>query len=280
MNRRLACKALAGAVAAIGAPGCAPHADGARRRPAALLVGGASAMLPLTTALAQAFMRTRPGLAVVVERGGSLPALIAASRGAIDVAAMTRALSDSEDSAGAHQYLLARGQVDIVVHRDLALASLARQQVQALLTGQVADWQSVGGPQRHVTVYVHPRGAAERLSAEQVVLEGGDFSVEARECADDTALLAAVAADPGAIACIHGSSHEPGPGAGDRLVAIGIDGVAASPATVLTARYPFTYSFYLLLHGAPGGARDAFLQFARSPAGQAIVASQRLVGMC
>ena len=268
---------LAGAV---GAAACAPDPIGTRHRREALLIGGASAMLPLTTALAQALMRERGAPAAVIERGGSLPAYIAASRHVIDVAAMTRALSDNEDSAGAHQYLIARGRVDIVVNRALSVAGLSQSRLRALLTGEVKHWAPVGGPDLPVTVYVHARGAAARACAEQVVLDGGEFGVDARECAGDAKLLAAVAADPGAIACIDASACQAEGSDQGQLARLAIDGVAASHATVLTERYPFTYSFYLLRHGRPGDVGDAFIRFARSAAGQAIVARHGLVGVC
>ena len=100
MNGRRACVALAaGAGVAVAGAWTLRAAGAARTRPS-LLIGGASAMLPLTTALARGFLRERADAGgIVAEAGGSLPAYIAASRGAIDVAAMTRALSDAEDDA-------------------------------------------------------------------------------------------------------------------------------------------------------------------------------------
>ena len=71
----------------------------------------------------------------VVERGGSLPACIAARRGAIDLAAMTRPLSDSEDDAGARQYLVARDRIGVIVHRTLPVAGLTQAQVRGLFAG-------------------------------------------------------------------------------------------------------------------------------------------------
>jgi phosphate transport system substrate-binding protein len=272
MNRRHACVLLAGA--ALGAA-CRPGPQAARQ---ALLVSAAFAMLPLATALAEAFLREPDGLPVLVERGGSLPSYIAASRGAIDVAAMTRALSDTEDDAGAHQHLIARDHLGIVVHPSLPVPDLALAQLRAVLSGTIDNWRMLGGPDLPLTVHAHARSAAARQSAEQLILDGGDFTVNAREHASDAALMAAVAADPGAIACCDGHTRiSAGTG---QVATLSLDGVRATPATVLSRRYPCTHSFYLLLHGEPGGARAAFLRFARSAAGQAIVEAHGLVPVC
>nr|WP_315213320.1 substrate-binding domain-containing protein [uncultured Duganella sp.] len=270
MNRRDACAVLAGALAGAA---CAPNGGMAHR---SLLISGADAMLPLVRALVQAFLRERRALDVIVERGGSLPAYIAASRRAIDVAAMTRALSDAEDGPGARQHLIARDDIGIIAHRSLPLTNLTRAQVRALLTGAIANWRVLGGPDRPVTVYAHPRGAPARQSAEQLLLDGADFSPEARELAGEAALAAAVAADPGAIGYLAGHAR-----AGREAVTLlSVDGVPATAATVLSGRYPYTHGFHLLLHGEPGGERDAFVRFARGGAGQALVTGFGLVAVC
>jgi phosphate transport system substrate-binding protein len=255
---------------------CTPGRGAAPAEQESLLVGGAAAMVPLARALAQAFVQGRADVAVVVERGGSLPAYIAASRGAIDVAAMTRALSDTEDDAGARQYLIARDDIGIVVNPNQTLRSLTRAQVRAAFAGEIANWRALGGPDAPLTVYAHARGATARQSAEHLLLGGGALALDARECADDAALAAAVAADATAIGYLPGHARA----AADSLGLLAVDGVEATRATVLSGRYPFTHSFHLLLHGAPGRTRAEFVRFARSPAGQAIVERLGLVAVC
>lgn len=276
MNRRRACIALAAGAGALAALARTRGATSGRPVRQSLLISGAAAMLPLTTALAEAFLRGQDGLAIVVERGGSLPAYIAASRGAIDVAAMTRALSDGEDDAGARHYLIARDDIRIVANHALPVANLSRAQVRAVFAGEIANWRALGGPDRPLAVYAHPRGAVARQSAEQLLLDGGDFSIDARECADDAALTAAVAADPAAIACLAGHVRA----GADQVAVLAVDGVHATRATLLSGRYPYTYSFHLLLHGEPDAARSAFMRFTRSAAGQAIVERLGLVPVC
>lgn len=268
MNRRHACLAAAGALAAC-RPG-APHDTSVR----SLLVGGASAMQPLVQVLAHAFMRSRPGTAIVVERGGSLPAYIAARRGAIDMAAMTRPLSDSEDGAGARQYLVARDSIGVVVHRALPVAGLTQAQVRGLFAGTTTNWRALGGPDLPVTVCVPARDTPARQVLEQLLLDGAACTCDARACATDAALLAAVAATAGAIAGLDGLAR-----AGGGAV-LAIDGVHPTDSTVLSSRYPYTHGYYLLLHGARDSATLDFVRFARSSAGQAIVARHGLVPVC
>ena len=277
MNRRHAC--LAGIAAAGALAACRPGApsDAPAR---SLLVSGASAMQALVQALAQAFMRSRSGpeIAVLVEPGGSLPAYIAARRGAIDVAVMTRPLAESEDQPGARQFLVARDCLRVVVARalprTLPVAGLTQAQVHNLFDGTTANWRALGGPDLPVTVCVAPRGTPAREALEQLLLNGAACTAEAREWTGEAALLAAVAATPGAIAALSRL-----PGAASGATALAIDAVQATDATVLSMRYPYIHNCYLLLHGTAGGAACDFVQFARSAAGQAIVARHGLVAV-
>lgn len=275
MNRRDACIAFGVACAAL------TGASFARRevlqqqveRRQFLLIGGASAMLPLSQALARDFMRRDARVTVVIEPGGSLPAYIAARRGAIDLAAMTLALSDAEDDAEVRHYLIAKGSIAIIVNRASPLAGLSQEQVRALLTGEAPNWKLIGGPDQPVAVISRTRGSTTRQLAEQVVLGGRDFASDTHEVDSAAALAAAVAANRHAIGYIATRDVD----AHAAVKPLAVDGVHASRATVLSQRYPYAHTYHLLLYGEPGGIRSLFVDFARSGSGQRIVVQQGLI---
>ena len=280
VNRRQACIALAGAATAI-AGGSFAQSEVLQRRLGrgkreSLLIGSAGAMMSLNKALAREFMQRHPLLTVVIEQGGSLPAYIAASRKAIDLAAMTRALSDSEDDASAHHYLIAKGNIGIIVNHASQLTNLSQEQIRALLTGEIANWKLVGGPDRQVNVYSRTRGSTTRQYAEAILLDGSDFSSGANDLESAAALSAAVAADPYAIGYIASKDKS----ANADVACLAVDGVHASRSTVLSGRYPYTHTFHLLLYGEQAGARSDFVGFARSAPGQNIVAQEGLIPVC
>jgi phosphate transport system substrate-binding protein len=273
--------ALAASASAVVA-GSAANLEGFRwRLPAkegrkSLLIGGAGAMVPLNQALAAAFIKLHAMVDIVVEKGGSLQGLIAARRGAIDLAAMTRDLSIEEDDESAHDYLIARGDVRIVVNHRSPVKGLSQQQIRALLAGELTNWKQVGGADAPVNVISRTRGSTTRQFVEEVVLGGGEVTSNAREMETTKLLAASVAADPYAIGYVASKDSE---GIAN-VLAIAVDGVTASRATVLSGRYPYTHSFSLLLYGEQIGLRLDFVNFARSPAGQTIVAQSGLVPVC
>jgi phosphate transport system substrate-binding protein len=241
-----------------------------------LLIGGAGAMADLNEALGKAFAKTHAGVQVITEKGGSLQGLIAARRGAIDLAAMTRELSVDEDSPGAHSYLIARGNISIVVHPQSPLRSLTQQQVHDIFTGKLNNWKQLGGKDAPIQAISRAYGSSTRQFVERVVLKGADFATSVHEVASTKLMAERVANDLDAIGYI--ASKDSADIANVRV--LNIDEVAASAASILSGRYPYTDSFYLLHYGKQAGLPFEFVQFARSPAGQAIVSHQGLISVC
>jgi phosphate transport system substrate-binding protein len=281
MDRRSALFALIASAGAV-VVGSAANFEGFRwRLPVkegrkSLLIGGAGAMVPLNQALADAFIKLNTMVDVVIEKGGSLQGLIAARRGAIDLAAMTRDLSNEEDDASAHDFLIARGDIRIIVNKASFIKTLTQKQIRGLLTGEMTNWKQVGGIDAPVNVISRAKGSTTRQFVEEVVLDGGEVTSSAKEMETTKLLAASVAADPCAIGYVASKDSE---GIAD-VTALAVDGVAASRATVLSGRYPYTHSFSLLIYGEQKGLRLDFVNFARSAAGQKIVAQNGLIPVC
>ncbi|HEY6896305.1 MAG TPA: phosphate ABC transporter substrate-binding protein [Rhodocyclaceae bacterium] len=238
----------------------------------ALLIAGASAMLKLNQALAQGYAKLNSKLDIVVEQGGSLPGLIALKRGAIDIAAMSRDLEDAEDDALTRSYLVAKNEIAIAVHPDSPLRNLSRAQVRAVFAGEIRNWNTLGGPSGEIRVISRKPDSSSRLFVQEVVLAGDDIRLDAHEAdsAADAARL--IAADPHAIGFIGLKDRDATP-----LNYLAVDGVAPVRTTVLSGRYPFSQPLHLVLYGEANRDSRAFVEFAMSSAGQAIVAAQHLI---
>lgn len=240
-----------------------------------LLIAGSGTMFALNRALADEFYKTHPSVDIVVEKGGSLPGLIALKRGAIDLAAIGRDVTMAEDD-DVRDFLIARNDITIVVHKKSPIGSLSSTRVRAIFTGEIDNWKQIGGPDAPVHVISRTRGSTSREFVEEVVLEGDDITPNAREMADTRQLAEAVAADPFAIGYVALKDRA---GIAD-IASLAVDGVAASRATILSGRYPYTNSLYLAMNGEQPGPAADFVAFARSAEGQRIVEQQRLVAVC
>ena len=240
-----------------------------------LLIAGTHAMFELNQSLSEAFKKTHQNIDVVLESGASVSALIALKRGSLDVAVMGRDLKTSEDESGLRNYLVARNGVAIAVGPGIPLSNLLSHQVRAMLSGQVRNWSQVGGPNAPVRVISRTRGSVAREFVEGFMLEGADITAAAIECDSARRLSQMVASTPHAIGFISIK---------DKLTAVpmgyvNVDGVEASRETMLSQRYPYTQSLYLVtLSDQQQTTAKLFVDFVRSAAGQALVDAAGMVG--
>lgn len=241
-----------------------------------LLLASAGSMSNLCAALKKRYESKNPLTDIVIESGDSLQGIIAVKRGAIDLAAIVRDLSNEEDDTDSHNYLIARSNIFIIVHPHSPLRNLTQAQVQAVFTGRINNWKQLDGRDAPIQLVSRLRGSNIRQFMEEVVLAHNEIDTSALELESTKQVAAHVAQDINAIGYIAAKNN-----AGDAVTrTLSIDGIEASQATVLSGRYPYTSSFYLLLSGEAKGTRYDFIKFVRSAEGQAIVAEQGFVPVC
>lgn len=242
-----------------------------------LLIAGAGTMLELNKALAKAFSARNPTVDIVVDQGGSLSGLIALKRGAIDVAAMSRDLSDSEDDWSTRSLLVAKNEIAFAVHPDSPLSNITRSQLKAIYTGEISRWSQVGGADAPIRVLSRKTPSTSRNFVEEVVLEGQDIRLDSVELDSAALMVEKIRGDRQAIGFI--ALKDRGESAGRPLRYLKVDGVEPERITVLSGRYPFTQPLYLVLHGEAVEPARRFVEFALSPEGQRIVVAQNLIAV-
>jgi len=155
----------------------------------------------------------------------------------------------------------------VYVHPANPVATLSREQLKALFTGQVGRWKDVGGadlPVELVSIRL-ATGAGTADFFRERILEGAAFA-RTREIPHPRDVMAYVATHPGAIA--FGSLSVPPRDV--RLLPL--EGVAPSPESVRTADYLLSRPLVLVTRQVPEPGVQAFLDHVMSPEGQALVA--------
>lgn len=236
-------------------------------------VVGSDTMLVLNRRLAESFMRREPGAAIRVSGGGSGAGIEALIAGRADIAAMSRPLDAAEVQAmfRAHETLgvrfrVARDGLSVFLNprnpvRDLSTADLGR-----LFAGQVTSWSEVGGSDLTVRLVVRPPNSGTTRFFRDHVLSGAPFAPAATVAATTREVVAAVAADPGAIG-FGGVAYRT-----DAVVLSRVDGIAPDPEPIRDERYPLARYLQLVTVAPPEGTVRRFLDFCLSPDGQRVVA--------
>jgi len=260
---RLALVALSATAACRGAgPGDAQRAD--------VVLAGSTSMQPFAERWAQAFGRKNPGARLSVQPGGSTTGVRLAASGVVQIGLSSRALLPGERQ-GLQEVAVAREAIAVVVSAKSPVSALTLAEVRAVFRGEVASWRALGGRDRPITVITREQGSGTRGAFEELALGGGSVTAGALVGDSTGAVREMVSSDEDAIGYVSLGQVE------GEVRALALDGVAASEESVVAGRYPLVRPFLMVTKGPPVGAAAAFIDFLRSPVGQALLASEGLI---
>jgi phosphate transport system substrate-binding protein len=161
----------------------------------------------------------------------------------------------------------------VVVHPDNPVEALTVLEVAKIYSGEITNWQEVGGKDEPIVVISREEGSGTRDSFEVSVthLHQREIKPEAFFFDSNGAVSTKVSREPGAIGYISFGYV----GAG--VKALVIDGAEPTVDNAISGAYPVLRRLYFLTTEIPTGAASAFIDFCRSEEGQKIVAEEGFV---
>jgi phosphate transport system substrate-binding protein len=210
--------------------------------PVYLRIAGSTSMQPLIEDLAQAYTDQQEYVTVDVQGGGSRLGIALARENRIDIGTASRkptAGEEKDPETGAKRLwwtAIAQDGIALVVHPQNAVGGLTLPQARDIFFGRVLDWEEIGG-----------------IPGEIVVMPSSEAVVEY------------VARHPTAIGYVSMGYLSP------QVKALPVEGVSPTPEDIQSGGYPLTRPLYLLTGQEPTGEVKSFIEFALSPAGQAVV---------
>jgi phosphate transport system substrate-binding protein len=239
--------------------------------PEVVRITGSDTMLVLGRRLAESFMRTHPGIAVVVEGGGTGVGVEALIQGEAEICAASRPLQPTEIEA-LHEhfgtlgvrFLVAQDAISVFVNPGNPVRDLEMAQLAALFSGAATSWSEVGGPDLPVVVVLRPPSSGTHRFFRTHVLGGGSFTPAGRTVLRTVDVLELVAAERGAVG--YG-----GIAFGQGVVRCRIGGVAPLEREVREGRYPLSRYLHLYTTAPPEGATRQVVDWCLGPEGQRVV---------
>jgi len=250
---------------ACGQPAATPSA------PLLLRLAGSTSMQPLLRELGAAYSERHKQVTFDFVPVGSSAGIELLRRGSADLALVSRELEAEEEyevQTGKRLLaytVIARDGIAVVVNEKNPLRTLTLYQIRNIFDGQVTDWSEVGSVAGEITIVSREDGSGTRAVFEELVMYGRRVSSTALVMPASEAVHEYVATHEGAIGYL--SLGYLGPG----LAPVAIDGIRLELKTVEDGTYPITRPFLLASRAEPAPEVTDFMQFARSPAGQAIV---------
>jgi phosphate transport system substrate-binding protein len=250
--------ALAGAsLAACSSQAHDTSSSGGGNASGTITVAGSTALLPLVKDASAAYQDAHKDVKISVSGGGSATGITQVAAKAIDI-------GDSD--------ILAVGQPALVDHRvavvgfaivtnpSAGVKSLTRKQIQDVFAGKVANWKDVGGADQKVVPVNRPRSSGTRAVFIKTIM-GSVPIAESGLVQDATGtVISALKQTPGAVSYVALS------GIADGVAIVAVDGVAPTPQTITTGKYPIWSYEHMYTYGEPKGDIAGFIDFVKNGA--------------
>ncbi len=166
-----------------------------------LRISGSTALQPLVKAAAQAFMQQNPQAHITVDGGGSITGLH-------DVTSKKAHIGDSDIYADPALYpdpnltdhIVCVSPFVMITNADISVPSLTQDEIIKIFsTGEINNWQQVGGPDLKIVPVVRPQTSGTRDTFRKYILGGLDEKGTLLKTDSSATVLETVAKTPGAI---------------------------------------------------------------------------------
>ncbi|MBU0943706.1 MAG: phosphate ABC transporter substrate-binding protein [Proteobacteria bacterium] len=245
-----------------------------------LTIKGSDTMVHLVSAWAEDFMKLHQDVELSVTGGGSGTGIAGLINGTTDICASSRRINDKEMELAAGkgdtpmEVSVALDGIAVIVHPQNQVESLSLDQLQKIFTGEITNWQELGGADQPMLVFSRESSSGTYVFFQEHVMNRQDYTPRARLLPGTSALVQGVAADSGAIGYV-GLGYVKN--SADRIKAVSIqdqDGapfIAPSNQAVQDGSYPIARHLFLYTNGDAQGTAKDFIDFTLSEQGQKIV---------
>lgn len=264
----------AGAALALALLAACGKEDASPVTPAAIRIDGSNGVMPLVSALAEAWRTAGAQDSVVFGAGmGGSARIQALLERRIDIALASHGIDvDSLTARGLAVHRVALTPVVFGVHAGVTVAGLTEPQICAAFSGRTTNWRSSGGANLPLRPIVRPESEVDMEVVRAGISCFAELSLAAgiRVVEETAHMAAALASTEGAIGVTTATVVQQSNG---RIRALALGDTEPSVDAVSSGRYPLTRASYLITRAAPDSGVVRFLDFIRSPQGAAVLAA-------
>ena len=236
-------------------------------------LAGSTSMEKLCEAMAESFMEKNPGVTVTVEYTGSGAGLESLAAGSVDIGNASRGLKDEEKASGEVENIVAIDGIAVITNKSCSIKDVTSKDLAKIYSGEITDWDELGGKEQPIVVIGREAGSGTRDAFEEL-LEVKDGCVYAQELDSTGAVLAKVAATPGAIGYVSLDVVD------DTVSELKIDGVEPTEEEILAGKYMLQRPFVMATKGEISGQNElvqAWFNYINSDDGKEVIKQVGLI---
>ncbi|MDF1583779.1 MAG: phosphate ABC transporter substrate-binding protein [Methyloprofundus sp.] len=227
-----------------------------------LVLTGSSTVAPLASEIAKRFETLHPNVRIDVQTGGSSRGINDARTGLADIGMASRALKNNETDL--LSFTIALDGISMIINQANPITALDQQQIIAIYTGKILNWQDVGGNDAPITVVNKAEG---RSTLELFLHHFGLSNTEIKPhvvIGDNQQGIKTVSGNPNAIGYVSVGSAEYEAMHNVPIKLLPLDNIVASVENIRNRSFPLSRPLNLVTREAPTGTAKAFIDFASS----------------
>jgi phosphate transport system substrate-binding protein len=256
----------------------------AQGKPPVINIDGESSMVPLTQRLTEWYHHNNQSISFAVSGKGPTSAIQSLVDGKADIVQSARQALGGEVTALRErrgkkfiQVPVAIEVAGILVHPSNPVHELSIFELRQILSGAVKNWKQVGGKDAPIAIYGRDSSSDVRDFIEAEYMGDAGISSSTKTFPKNSALYAAVAADPDAIGY---ATVNLGLNSKVRFMAIktSASALAVWPTTesITMHKYPLVCQLYYIFAGQPSSELQKFAEWVFSQQGQLVVEATEL----
>lgn len=214
---------------------------------------GSTSMEKVIGYLSEAYMDKNSDVKVTYNPTGSGAGIQAVQEGRCDIGLASRNLKD-EEKADLNETVVAIDGIAVIVNPENPVADLTVEQIAQVYTGEVTNWQEVGGEDAPIVCIGREAASGTRDGFESIT-GTADSCKYAQELTSTGDVVQTVSSNPNAIGYASLASVS------DKVQTISVEGVMPSDETILSGDYKIQRNFVLVTKKdkeLTGSAKDFF----------------------
>src|SRR5437763_800819 len=226
----------------------------------------------LVPQLAEEFKAQYPGTTFNIAAEGSTTGIAAIIDGTAQIGMASRPTKPEEVAAGKakgvtfKETIIAYDGIAVIVNAANPVKGLTKKQVEQIFTGDVTDWNAVGGSGGKISAYTRNTSSGTYSEFKELAMKKRDYAPDSQKMAGNEQIASEVSKNPNGIGYV-GLAYTKASG----IKVVPIDGATPSKESVLGKAYPYARPTFFYTNGNPTGVVKDFIDFSVAPDGQKIV---------
>src|SRR6266481_5549953 len=227
----------------------------------------------LVPQLAEEFKAQHPDTTFNIAAEGSTTGIAAIIDGTAQIGMSSRPTKPEEVAAAKakgvtfKETIVAYDGIAVIVNAANPVKGLTKKQVEQIFTGDVTDWNAVGGSGGKISVYTRNTPSGTYSDFKELAMKKRDYAGGSQKMAGSEQIAAEVGKNKNGIGYV-GMAYTKAGG----VKAMPIDGAVPTTKSVQAHTYPYWRPTFYYTNGDPSGLAKDFVDFTVGPGGQRIVA--------